>query len=94
MVDMSNNSIDNIMPWNIENAKKVRFIPSPDDVPSRNTSKPPSRDSAQFTSHTLSFPNNFETLHKKHGFQTEFFDEMPHFPDRDILEEDVFSEDD
>jgi hypothetical protein len=59
MVDMSNNSIDNIMPWNIEKAKKVKFIPSPDDVPSRNTSKPPSRDSAQYTSHTLSFPNNF-----------------------------------
>jgi hypothetical protein len=92
MVDMSNNSIDNIMPWNIEKAKKVRFIPSPDDFPSRKTSKPPSRDSVQVTSHKLSFPNNFETIHHKHGFQPEFFDEMPHFPDHEILEEDIYSE--
>ena len=74
--------------------KKVRFIPSPHDVPSRNTSKPASRESLESVSHKPSFPNNrahIETLHQKHGFQTEFFDDMQ-FPDQDILEEDIFSE--
>jgi hypothetical protein len=74
--------------------KKVRIIPSLHDVPSRNTSKPVSRESLEPVSHKPSFPNNrahIDNLHKKHGFQTEFFDDMQ-FPDQDILEEDIFSE--
>ena len=74
--------------------KKVRIIPSLHDVPSRNTSKPASRESLEAVSHKPSFSNNrahIDSFHQKHGFQTEFFDDMQ-FPDQDILEEDIFSE--
>lgn len=87
---MSYQSYDEMMPYSTLNAKKVKFIPSPDEVPSRNTSKPPSRESVQDSTHKLY--SNFETMHQKHGIQTKFFDDMQHFPDQDILEEDVLEE--
>ena len=74
--------------------KKVRVIPSPHDVPSRIISNPASRESLEVVSHKPSFPNNrahINSLHQKHGIQTEFLDDMQ-FPDQDILEEDIFSE--
>jgi hypothetical protein len=47
MVDMSNHSYDEKMPWSTSNVKKVKFIPHSHEIQSRNTSKPPSRESVQ-----------------------------------------------